>query len=121
MTASQRVTSVAHILHMGEPPERRVMAARYPACLPTATHRPMRRLLLPLITLALTACAATPPQNDVKLAAVDKDTVCERETRTGSNFSTTRCRTAEQRQAEKEAVNQLGEKRRNFQAIMTGS
>lgn len=77
-------------------------------------------MLLPLISLALAACAAAPAQKDVTVAAVDNDTVCERETKTGTNFSKLRCRTAEQRKADQEAVTQQGEARRNITGIMTG-
>ena len=82
----------------------------------------MKRLLLPLISLALAACAAAPAQKDVTVAsAADKDgTICERETLPGSNFSKNVCRTAEQRKADREAVNRQGEERRNITGIMTG-
>lgn len=80
----------------------------------------MKRLLLSLIPLALAACASAPPEKEVPLAAVDKDTICEREARTGTSLPTTRCRTAEQRKAEQAAVNQTEENRRNFQGLATG-
>lgn len=80
----------------------------------------MNRLLLSLIPLFLAACAAAPPQKDLALAAADTDTVCERETRTGSNFSKASCRTAEQRKADQEALTRQGESRRNITGIMTG-
>ena len=80
----------------------------------------MKRLLLSLIPLALAACAAAPTEKDVALAAADKDTICERETRTGSNFSKLNCRTAEQRKADQEAVTRQEEGRRNITGIMTG-
>ena len=80
----------------------------------------MNRLLLSLLPLALAACASAPPEKDVPLAAADKDTICERESRSGTNFPTTRCRTAEQRKAEQAAVTQVEDTRRNFQGQMTG-
>ena len=80
----------------------------------------MNRLLLSLLPLALAACASAPPEKDVPLAAADKDTICERETRSGTNFPTTRCRTAEQRKAEQAAVSQVEDTRRNFQGLTTG-
>ena len=80
----------------------------------------MNRLLLSLLPLALAACASAPPEKDVSLAAADKDTICERETRSGTNFPTTRCRTAEQRKAEQAAVSQVEDTRRNFQGLTTG-
>lgn len=81
----------------------------------------MNRLLLSLLPLALAACAATVPDpKEVAVAAADKDTICEREPRSGTNFPTTRCRTAEQRKAEQASVTQLEETRRNFQGMTTG-
>ena len=80
----------------------------------------MKSLLLILVPLALAGCASAPPEKEVALAAVDKDTICERESRSGSNLPTTRCRTAEQRKAEKDGVAQVEETRRNFQGIATG-
>lgn len=81
----------------------------------------MKRLLLSLLPLALAACAASaPPEKEVPLAAVDKDTVCEREARTGTSLPKTRCHTAEQRKAEQAALTQTEENRRNFQGMTTG-
>ncbi|MBW8844055.1 MAG: hypothetical protein JF607_03650 [Burkholderiales bacterium] len=82
----------------------------------------MKRLLLPLIPLLLAACASAPtePKQEVALAPVDKDTICEREARTGTSLPTTRCRTAEQRKAAQEGVAQVEEARRNFQGLTTG-
>ena len=54
------------------------------------------------------------------MAAIDKDTICEREARTGTSLPTTRCRTAEQRKADQASVTQLEETRRNFQGMTTG-
>jgi hypothetical protein len=82
----------------------------------------MTRLLLSLITLTLAACAAAPADkaNEVAAAPLDKDTVCEREARTGTSLPTTRCRTAEQRKEAQNGVTQTEETRRNFQGIATG-
>jgi hypothetical protein len=80
----------------------------------------MNRLPPSLLLLALAACASTAPEKDVALAAADKDTICEREARTGTSLPTRRCRTTAQRTAEKEGVNQLEETRRNFQGMTTG-
>ncbi len=77
----------------------------------------MTRLLPCTLPLALAGCASTPPDKDVPLAAKADDTVCEREARSGTNFPTTRCRTAEQRKA---AVGQLEDTRRTFQGMATG-
>lgn len=74
----------------------------------------MNRLTLGLLApLFLVACAA-PPEKEVALAPLDKDTVCVRESRTGTNLPTTRCRTAAQAQSEKDDLAQLEERRRAF-------
>jgi hypothetical protein len=80
----------------------------------------MNRLLLSLLPLALAACAAAPAEKDVPLAAVDKDTICERESRTGTSLPTTRCRNAAQRKAEQEVVTRQEESRRNFPGVNAG-
>ena len=80
----------------------------------------MKRLLLPLLSFALAACASAPSEKEIPLAAIDKDTICEREARTGTSLPTTRCRTAEQRKADQASVTQLEETRRNFQGMTTG-
>jgi hypothetical protein len=80
----------------------------------------MNRLLLILLPLVLSACAVKPPEKEVPLAAPDKDTICEHEARSGSNLPTKRCRTAEQRQADREGVQRTEEARRNFQGMTTG-
>lgn len=80
----------------------------------------MTRLLPCTLLLALAACASAPPEKDVPLAAKADDTVCEREARSGTNFPTTRCRTAEQRKNEQAAVGQLEDTRRTFQGMTTG-
>lgn len=66
----------------------------------------MKPLLLPLLALALAACASAPP--DGTPVAVDQVS-CERETRTGSNLPTTRCRSAAQREADRRAAEAAGE------------
>lgn len=81
----------------------------------------MKRLLLTLLPLALAACASTPPANkDASLASADKDTICDRETRTGSMLLQTKCRTAEQREAERRAVQDVEANTRNIRAGQTG-
>ena len=80
----------------------------------------MNRLLLALLPLALAACAAAPAQKEVALASIDKDTICEHEARTGSNLPTKRCRSAEQRQADQEALSRVEEQRRNITGLTTG-
>jgi len=67
----------------------------------------MNRLILLLTPLLLAACASTPASKEVPLAAVDKGTVCERESGTGTNLPTKRCRTAEQRAAEQNTVSEI--------------
>lgn len=64
----------------------------------------MNRLLLALLPLALAACAETPQQKDVALAAMPSDMVCQTETPTGSNMPKKRCRTEAQRQSEQDQV-----------------
>lgn len=80
----------------------------------------MNRLLLALLPLALAACAAAPASKEVALAPLDKDTVCERESSTGTNLPKTRCRTADQRKADQDAVRQAEESRRNYPGMTTG-
>jgi len=79
----------------------------------------MRAALSSLGLLLLAACAATPAPKDTQVAAAD-DTVCVREARTGSNLPTTKCRSAEQRQAAKDGVTLVEEQRRNFMGMTTG-
>lgn len=52
----------------------------------------MKRSLLLLSPLLLAACASAPtdPKQDVAAAPIDKDTICERETRTGTLMPTLR-------------------------------
>ena len=80
----------------------------------------MKRVLLTLLPLALAACAAAPAEKEVALAPLDKDTICERESSTGSNLPKTRCRTGEQRKADQAAITQTEETRRNYQGLTTG-
>ena len=65
----------------------------------------MKLLTVPLLSLVLTACAASPRGQQAEDAA---GTICEREAHTGSMLSSTRCRTEAQRAAEKRAVDTLG-------------
>lgn len=71
------------------------------------------------LLLMLAACAAPPAPKDSQIAAAD-DTVCVREARTGSNLPTTKCRSAEQRQAAQNGVTLVEEQRRNFMGLTTG-
>ncbi|MFG6468550.1 hypothetical protein [Roseateles sp. BYS87W] len=80
----------------------------------------MKRLLLSLLPLTLAACAAAPDRQEVALAPLDKDTICERESTTGTSLPKTRCRTAEQRRADQAGVQQAEESRRTFQGLTTG-
>ncbi len=80
----------------------------------------MRAALSGLGLALLAACAATPaPKDDPVVAAAD-DTVCVREARTGSSLPTTKCRSAEQRQAAQAGVTLVEEQRRNFKGMTTG-
>lgn len=84
----------------------------------------MNRLLLSLLPLALAACASAPApapaSQEVALAPMDPDTICERESSTGTNLPKKRCRSPEQRKADQDAVKQAEESRRNFQGMTTG-
>lgn len=82
----------------------------------------MKRLLLPLIPLLLAACASAPTESKqgVAQAPADKDTICEREARTGTNLLTMRCSTAEQRKAAQDEVAQMKEARRPIQGPAPG-
>lgn len=72
----------------------------------TDLHPVAMKLLLPLLVIGLTGCVAAPQAND----AVTADQVyCERETRTGSNLPTTRCRSAAQREADRRQAESIGE------------
>lgn len=78
-------------------------------------------MLLTLLPLLLAACASAPPgDKDATVANADKDTICDRETRTGSMLLTTKCRTAEQREAERRAVQDVEAGARNIRAGQTG-
>lgn len=72
----------------------------------------MNRLLLALLPLALAACAGTPQQKDVALAAMPSDMVCQTETPTGSNMPKKRCRTEAQRKADQDQVKDFEQNRR---------
>ncbi|HEY8876820.1 MAG TPA: hypothetical protein VIN03_04595 [Roseateles sp.] len=82
----------------------------------------MRAALSCLSLALLAACAAAPEtqQQQPQAAAPDPDTICVREARTGSSLPTTKCRTAEQRQAAANAVINIEEQRRNFMGLVTG-
>jgi hypothetical protein len=83
----------------------------------------MRAALLCLSLTLLAACASAPaPKDQTQLAAApaEPDTVCEREARTGTMLPKTRCRTADQRQANANAVVNVEEQRRNFTGLATG-
>lgn len=67
----------------------------------------MTRLLLLLPALALTACASAPPT----ATPVATDGVsCEREYRVGSSLPANRCSSAAQREADRRAVEAVGER-----------
>jgi hypothetical protein len=82
----------------------------------------MKRMLLILAPLALAACASTtsPSTQDATVAAADNGTICDRETSTGTILPTKRCRTAEQREAERRAVESVESNTRNIRAGQTG-
>ncbi|MGM9485476.1 hypothetical protein ACS5PN_30085 [Roseateles sp. NT4] len=64
----------------------------------------MKHLLLSsLFALALAGCASTPAPT-TNTAANDGGATCEKEVSTGSMLSKSRCRTAEQREAERAGV-----------------
>jgi len=69
----------------------------------------MSRVLLVLLPLTLAACASTtvPVAKDAAVAAADKNVICDRETRTGSSLPTKTCRSAEQRDADRRAAEEL--------------
>ncbi len=82
-------------------PDRRVMLRATTDLPPVAM-----KLLLPLLVIGLAGCVAAPQTND----AVAADQVsCERETRTGSNLPTTRCRSAAQRETDRRQAESIGE------------
>lgn len=76
----------------------------------------MKRLLLPLLPLLLAACASAPERKEVALAAAEPGTLCEKEASTGTSLPKTRCRTAAQRKAELEGVQQTEDARRLIQS-----
>lgn len=69
----------------------------------------MKRMLLILLPLALAACASTtsPAAKSDSLASNDNNVICDRETSTGTSMPTKRCRSAEQRDADKRAAEEL--------------
>lgn len=77
----------------------------------------MKRLLLTLLPLALAACASAPPAGQ---QAADNGTLCERETPTGSMLAKSKCRTAEQREADRAGVAATAEAIRNQRNLPPG-
>lgn len=75
----------------------------------------MKRILLRLMPVVLAACASTPPPppTDGEMAARGPDVTCEREVRTGTSLPTKRCRTVEQREADRRAVDGVRDAVRN--------
>ena len=78
----------------------------------------MKRMLMPLLSLALAACASAPPA-DKQAASADNGTVCERDARTGSMLPSTRCTTAAERDAARRGVDTVSESVRNQRAAQT--
>ncbi|KQV47263.1 hypothetical protein ASC95_24075 [Pelomonas sp. Root1217] len=72
--------------------------------------------------MVLAACASTTPApaKDAAVAAADENVVCDRETRTGTILPTKRCRTAEQREADRRTVESVEAGARNIRAGQTG-
>jgi hypothetical protein len=65
-----------------------------------------RLLLLALLPAALLGCATAPTPAPAANAPVvaSQDLSCEREVKTGTMMPTTRCRTAEQREADRKSA-----------------
>jgi hypothetical protein len=82
----------------------------------------METWFLPLAALLLAACTSTPPNAVTTTAAAenDKDVLCEREARTGSNLPTKRCRSAAEREADQRSLETAAENARNIRAGQTG-
>jgi len=82
----------------------------------------MKRLLLPLIPIALAACASTSADKPKETAqnAAGGDVICEREMPTGSSFPTKVCRTAAQREADRREVEATSEGMRRGAAAAQG-
>lgn len=66
----------------------------------------MKFVVVPCALLALAGCASVA---DDPLALNKGDTVCERYYPTGSNLSTVRCITAEERAQQQQKVNEMGD------------
>lgn len=70
-------------------------------------------LLASLSALALMGCASTPAPADATAAANNDGVICEREMPTGSMMTKSKCRSAEQREADRAAVTATQEAIRN--------
>ena len=66
----------------------------------------MKSIAFPCALLALAGCASVA---DDPLALSKSDTVCERYYPTGSNLSTVRCTTAEERAQQQQKVNEMSD------------
>lgn len=78
----------------------------------------MKLLLVPLLSLLLAACAAS-PRGGASTADAE-GTICEREARTGSMLASSRCRTEAQREAERRAAAAAGENMRQTSPTPVG-
>jgi uncharacterized protein YcfL len=80
----------------------------------------MKTWIVPLAALLLAACASTPPVTTTAAADNDKDVLCEREARTGTILPTKRCRSAEDREADRRSLENASDNSRNIRAGQTG-
>jgi len=62
-----------------------------------------------LLTALLGGCAATEASSSKTVQADGSDVLCTREARTGTLFSSTRCRNAEQREQERRSVEEAAD------------
>lgn len=76
----------------------------------------MKPLLLLLLSATLAGCAGPAPKEEAA-AAPAAGTVCERDEITGTRFTAMRCRTAEQREKERRAAEDLEDVARRGQAV----